>query len=678
MRKFKNFWFYVGTSIIYIFLTIVISAIAATFLTKPVYGFLIKNFATLNVGPSNDTILVIIDDITAEKYSWPWTNEQYSALLDYFYTYAKPKIVGFDACITSFNPDKKGNHKFLQTMENMKNLITGYSPSVESDEGNPLFEKFKKNQALDVEIISKDDYPKPFNGITNVSEYLASKQINYGSVYLKEDVFTGQVYNQQYIVRIGDKFYPSLSLKMYLLANNTNKIILDKNKLIIPKTGLVIPIEYNPDYNSDSITHSLISTPIWYYQTLGNSSSYSHISISAFRLLRTYYALQAGITPETHPEKYDLQKNPEDALYNPELFKDKIIFIGVNISGPSNDVLKTPMHERHPGVDIQATSFDNLRFGDFLHKNIYMFLIDFIFFVILSLLVFVIILRTKVFKGLLSIIGINIIYFLILIIMTILGYITNPVFPVSAEIVSLIFGYSFKFITENRNKEKIKQAMGKYLSQDIMKNVVSNIDDLKLGGKRAIVTVLFSDIRGFTSMSEKMSAEDVTKILNEYFTEMEPIITKYNGVINKFIGDAVMAIFGEPIQDMNHPVNAVRCAYEMLKKVEYLREKWLREGKPKIEIGIGICTGEVFIGNIGSEARMEYTVIGDTVNLASRIESFNKVYKTNLLVSSSTYSYISDVADVIKINEVKIRGKAQKMDIYEVLRIERPNNNNQQ
>ena len=179
-------------------------------------------------------------------------------------------------------------------------------------------------------------------------------------------------------------------------------------------------------------------------------------------------------------------------------------------------------------------------------------------------------------------------------------------------------------------------------------------------------------------MSEKMSAEDVTKILNEYFTEMEPIITKYNGVINKFIGDAVMAIFGEPIQDMNHPVNAVRCAYEMLKKVEYLREKWLREGKPKIEIGIGICTGEVFIGNIGSEARMEYTVIGDTVNLASRIESFNKVYKTNLLVSSSTYSYISDVADVIKINEVKIRGKAQKMDIYEVLRIERPNNNNQQ
>ena len=130
-----------------------------------------------------------------------------------------------------------------------------------------------------------------------------------------------------------------------------------------------------------------------------------------------------------------------------------------------------------------------------------------------------------------------------------------------------------------------------------------------------------------------------------------------------------MAIFGEPIQDLNHPVNAVKCAYDMLKKVEELQEKWIFEGKPKIEIGIGINTGDAFVGNIGSEQRLEYTVIGDTVNLASRIEGYNKVYHTNLLVSSSTYKYISDIADVIKISEVSIRGKSKKMDIYEVLRI---------
>ena len=170
-------------------------------------------------------------------------------------------------------------------------------------------------------------------------------------------------------------------------------------------------------------------------------------------------------------------------------------------------------------------------------------------------------------------------------------------------------------------------------------------------------------------MSEKLTPEEISLILNEYFTEIEPIITKYNGVINKFIGDAVMAIFGEPIQDKNHALNAVLCANAMLKKVKQLQEKWLYEGKPKIEIGVGINTGDAFVGNIGSEKRLEYTVIGDTVNLASRLESYNKIYKTNFLISSSTYDEVKGYVDVIKISEVQIRGKAKKMNIYEILRI---------
>ena len=211
--------------------------------------------------------------------------------------------------------------------------------------------------------------------------------------------------------------------------------------------------------------------------------------------------------------------------------------------------------------------------------------------------------------------------------------------------------------------------MGKYMSKDVMQRVVENIDNLGLGGKRAVVTVLFADIRGFTTISEKLSAQQVSEILNEYFSEMEPIISRYNGIINKFIGDAIMAIFGEPIQDENHAQNAVKCAYEMLQKVKVLHKKWVDEGKPEIEIGIGINTGEVFVGNIGSNNRMEYTVIGDTVNLASRLESYNKTYRTKMLISSSTYKHVSKIADVIKIPEVQIRGKVNKIDVYEVLKV---------
>jgi adenylate cyclase len=237
-------------------------------------------------------------------------------------------------------------------------------------------------------------------------------------------------------------------------------------------------------------------------------------------------------------------------------------------------------------------------------------------------------------------------------------------------ILTTIIAYTHKFVLENKNKEKVKSAMGKYMSQDVMKRVIQDIDNLGLGGKRANVTVLFSDIRGFTSMSEQMSPQQVSEILNEYFTEMEPIITKYNGIINKFIGDAVMAIFGEPIQDKNHAQNAVKCAYAMLQKVRELQKKWAKEGKPKIEIGVGISTGEVFVGNIGSINRMEYTVIGDTVNLASRLEGYNKTYKTKLLISPNTYNEVKGIVDVIKISDVQIRGKANKMDIYEVLKVE--------
>lgn len=159
----------------------------------------------------------------------------------------------------------------------------------------------------------------------------------------------------------------------------------------------------------------------------------------------------------------------------------------------------------------------------------------------LCIVTFIIISKFTFIKSLISLIITSIIYIIICSIFYKHNIAPYIITPLAAQLSTMIFGYSYRFILEGRNKEKIKNAMGKYLSQDIMKNVVQNIDDIKLGGKKSNLTVLFSDIRGFTSMSENMTAEEVSKILNEYFSEMEPIITKYNGVINKFIGDAVMA-----------------------------------------------------------------------------------------------------------------------------------------
>ena len=652
MKNLQNKLFYFKSFLFYIVLILITLFFSSILIEEYANSFLISFFASRKP-ISSDIMEVVVDDYSIQKYKWE--KDTYADLLNYFSTYTQAKVIGFDFTPTTFGTEvAESEKKFISQVNKMDNLVFGFAPErVINDEDEELLKDFKKH-SLNIDL-QTDIRPSYFNGIKSASSALRDATKNYGSVRVDQTSSSGTLIDIPNIVQIKDNYYPSLGFKMYLLANSTNDVVLGPNYLYVPKTNLKLKYIWSGG--------SFYNFVRYYRQGI---DGYTYPMIHASQIIDTYAMLKAGITPKNHPELYDYKNGK---LVDPAIFKDKAIFVGANITGPSQDILKTPMLIRHPGVDIHATVYNNLMSGhtlEFIGLGL-----AFLIFVLLCAATFAIILRMHFIQGLILILGLDICYLICVFFAASNGYLVSYATPVMCQFVTAVFAYSFKFLTESRNKEKIKNAMGKYLSQDIMKNVVKNIDDLKLGGKRAVVTVLFSDIRGFTSMSEKMSAEEVSAILNEYFGEMEPIITKYNGVINKFIGDAIMAIFGEPIQDDNHPQNAVKCAYEMLKRVEYLREKWIFEGKPKFDIGIGINTGEVFIGNIGTETRMEYTVIGDTVNLASRIEGYNKVYKTNLLVSTSTYSYISEIADVIKIKEVQIRGKAKKMDIYEVLRIKK-------
>ncbi len=659
MKIFKNrLFFFINSVIIYLVLQLLVVCPVSLLVEEYANGWIMNNFAGLK---NHDSSIaeIVIDDTTLKKFP-DWDGNLYADLLDYFHTYAKPKIVGFDINIDSMHDDTPSAKRMIDQMSKMNNLVMALVP-VGAPEGVKNYpsvsDKTVEKYSINTKFNTSELLETPYIAIKGHNDDLNYAIYSYGSVLLKKNPRSNIVMNATNIVKIKDSYFPSLPFKMYLLNNGTNDVVVDSNFIYVPKTGLKIPYYGYGD--------GTISNFIRFYPDSHNVG-YSHDNISALRILETYKALKRGITPENSPELFDEISDSNDYI-NPAFFSDKSVFIGYNISGDKADILSTPMNVSHSGVDIQATIYDNLKNNHFWSCTSVS--VAFWSYILLSLISFILIMRLRFVQGILALIFLDVIFMFFVFLAATNDYLMCFATPIFGQFITSIFGYSFKFVNENRNKEKIKQAMGKYLSYDVMKNVVSNIEDLKLGGKRAVVTVLFSDIRGFTSLSEKMSAEEVSMILNEYFSEMEPIIAKYNGVINKFIGDAVMALFGEPIQDINHPKNAVKCAYEMLKKVEYLREKWLFEGKPNIEIGIGINTGEVFIGNIGTESRMEYTVIGDTVNLASRIETYNKVYKTNLLVSSSTYSYISDIADVIKISEVQIRGKSKKMDIYEVLRI---------
>lgn len=613
------------------------------------YNLIVKNFVASSKG-SDGIVLVVIDDKSIERHRWPWRRDLYAKIFDYLGHYTNAKIIGFDAVVTT--PDEnnpEADMELYKQVSTLNNFVGGFNPlrkKYENEaEGKAYDEKFKQKYALNIEHKINTKKFQSFNSLAKMpTEYFNSLK-NSGSVYVLTHPVDGYIKDIPQLIYYKGDFYPSLGLAMYAKLNKVEKITLTNNHLYIHGDD-DIKIQMHKRFGG-------MYNFLHFYKNYKNSD-YTHITYSAIDIIDSMDAIKAGKKPKI----------------NPNVFDNKIVFVGANAKASGlglEDALPTPIQSKHPGVDIQATNLDNL-----IHNSTLNSISPLQELTLISILIFTtffIVANYSLIAGL----GITVVVIIAFIFLAIISYKLNfavpVVTPITLQLVTMIFGYSRKFIVEAKNKEKIKNAMGKYISKDIMENVVSDIDNLGLGGKKANVTVLFADIRGFTSMSEKLQPDEISVILNEYFTALEPIISSYNGVINKFIGDAVMAIFGEPIQDKEHAVNAVRCADAMLKKVVELQQKWLTEGKPKIEIGVGINTGEAFVGNIGSEKRLEYTVIGDMVNLASRIESYNKIYKTQFLISESTYSQVRGIADVIKISEVKIRGKANKMNIYEVLRL---------
>jgi len=215
-------------------------------------------------------------------------------------------------------------------------------------------------------------------------------------------------------------------------------------------------------------------------------------------------------------------------------------------------------------------------------------------------------------------------------------------------------------------KKKIREILSKYTSPSVMEEAIKNPKMLKLGGEKRIATVLFSDIRSFTSYSEKYEPEKVVSILNEYLSAMTDIIMEYNGTLDKFVGDEIMALWGVPVPQKNQAELAVKAAWNMLKKLKELHEKWKKENVEPMDIGIGINTGEMIAGNMGSDKRMDYTVIGDHVNTASRIEGLTRNFNNHFIISEHTYKLCKNIVEVKALGYVQVKGKSEKVLVYQV------------
>lgn len=254
------------------------------------------------------------------------------------------------------------------------------------------------------------------------------------------------------------------------------------------------------------------------------------------------------------------------------------------------------------------------------------------------------------------------------------GTLAGVSYPVFAILLSFVISILLKLVLEQKSKRFISKAFAQYLSPQVLQKIMKNPEALKLGGEKKDISVFFSDIEGFTTISEKFDAETVVHFLNEYFTEITNLILANQGTIDKFEGDAVMSFFGAPVEDPFHAFHAVNSALLCQKRLQFLQEKWIGMGF-NVHTRIGINSGEAVVGNIGSKDHFDYTVIGDTVNLASRLENVNKFYKTSIIISEYTYQRLVSPANKDTVSPfffrpldlIRVMGKLQPVQILEVL-----------
>ena len=350
--------------------------------------------------------------------------------------------------------------------------------------------------------------------------------------------------------------------------------------------------------------------------------------------------------------------------YSQEEFKDKIVLVGATASDLHDDVLAPGNSKPLPGVEVHANVINNLIQQEFLktQSNSSAILAVMLISLIVCLIFYYFSIRTSI---LLSILMIILNAFLAIFSFE-KGLILKIIYVPLTIVITYLALVIYFYIYEKKNKKKILGAFQKYVSTDVIKHILDNPEKLKLGGEKREITVFFSDIRGFTTISEKLTPEELVSLLNEYLTEMTNIILKYNGVVDKYMGDAIMAFWNAPFDQKNHAELAAKASIEMEEKLEELTKKWNMDFK----IGIGLNTGNAVIGNMGSYDRFDYTAMGDNINLGARLESINKEYSTMIIISESTKKQLKNFL-VRKLDKVIVKGKNKAIILYELINLEK-------
>lgn len=534
-------------------------------------------------------------------------------------------------------------------------------------------ENFKDLIPLDInDLIAKINAKTLFNPIPQYGLWtpnidLLQKKALYTASFVANQDRDGYIRRYPLFYRSGNRlglsYIPSLALQSYLIAKQYRaELTVGKNK-----SGTEKRITDFSIYDAD------------------NKLKYKIPVDSSARVLIKYYGPQMSLpyipakeffsnseSIKVFQKKFDKGKasleTPFEVVNKKEYLKGRSLIVGATAIGVY-DLRTIPLEANYPGPEIHLTMLANLfdeTFVKYLNNEAKLFP-----YIVLGVGILFSFIWTYL-GAVSSFVTLNILILVLLGFDFIMFKSQNII--ISGVLITILYLFTsnisitfYKYFTEEKKKKQLKSTFSKYVSPAVVDELLKSDENLKLGGKRQRMTVFFSDVRGFTTISEKLAPEELSRVLNLYLTPMTEIVFKNKGTLDKYIGDAVMAFFGAPIADPHHPAQACRCALESLEKLKEIQKDFEAQKLPHIDIGIGINTGEMSVGNMGSNIVQNYTVMGDSVNLASRLEGITKEYGVRIVISEYTYNDVKNQFIAREIDKVKVKGKNLPVAIYELV-----------
>lgn len=601
-------------------------------------------------------ILDIDEKSLAQEGHWPWRRDKLAYLIDMVFDYYGAKVLGFDvvfsepdisggmdaldklaknelqqdskflAAIEKVRPELSFDDKFTKSLQN-RPIVMGYFFSHHAEQNNelgllPTALTNAENLSFSTLLFQARSYVGNLPSLqtaTHMGGYLNNSNVDEDGVYRRLPIVT-QYKNQLY---------------------STLSISILRQLLGMPNVEFITSDDYG-DSRLEALSIAGVNIPVDSHGNLlvpfrGRQGSFRYISAT------------------------DVLNGAADISQ----LKDKIVIVGTSAAGLL-DLRSTPVQNIYAGVEIHANIISGLLDQTIKSRPTYITAAEAIQLVILLIISMTVFPRLSVItSAAIFLMLVSVVVILNFYIWTTENLDTHLATPL--WLFTLLYGLQlfFGFFFESRKKKQLGNIFGQYIPSELVEEMSKSDDEFSLKGENRVMTVFFSDVRGFTTISEAMeNPQDLCDLINEILTPVTHVIHHHKGTIDKYIGDAIMAFWGAPVQNEKHAYFAVKAGLDVIKSLKGINERFKLKNWPEVDLGIGLNTGHMVVGNMGSQFRIAYTVMGDTVNLGSRLEGLTKQYGVKMLVSESTRAEATEFA-YREIDRVRVKGKNKPITIYE-------------